>query len=78
MWWIGTAEVNLNTWLEPGETFCLCLSWLEPTVPIHPICWYKLFSEIEIPLTMKNGPVGSVVHLGLSRRKRVENGESVV
>ena len=71
-------EVNRDAGLEPGETLSLCLSRLEPTVPIHPFCRYKLFSELEIPLTMKNGPVGSVVHLGLSRRKRVENGESVV
>ena len=33
--WIGTAEVKQDAGLEPGATFCLCLSRLEPRVPIH-------------------------------------------
>ena len=42
--WIGTMEVNRDAELEPGETFCLCVSpGLSPVsrftspVPIHPV-----------------------------------------
>ena len=33
--WIGTEEAYRDDGLEPGEKFCLRLSWLEPRVPIH-------------------------------------------
>ena len=35
--WIGTEEVYRDAGLEPGETFCLCVSPGTSTVPIHPV-----------------------------------------
>ena len=44
MGWIGTVEVKRDTGLEPGETFCLCVSSdsstvsrFTSTVPIRPV-----------------------------------------
>ena len=42
--WIGTVEMNRDAGLEPGQTFCLCVSpgsspvsRFTSTVPIHPV-----------------------------------------